>query len=204
MLSYQDTQNTLHVLTIDFTLQEYFFVMQVVLGERVELAYANTFDTGNFKRYVPSEDEEEYLLRLREVALLTLSQQSCAQLKDYLEQQYNSDVQEKAMTLKDFKFTGADAQRILNNLLKDRTTNLSESSVKDIISLLKMMYENGSLDSGDSFEHHFITIPKHFDCICPNCNHEIYLVEGVDNKCSHCSHVLKWADGRFYPQPQKL
>ena len=61
MLDLLSTQNQLHTRLVDFTLQEYMFVLQVVLGERLEVAYANTFDTQEFKRNVPSEDEEEYL-----------------------------------------------------------------------------------------------------------------------------------------------
>lgn len=189
---------------VDFSIQEYMFVTQIVLGERMEVAYANTFDVANFKKYVPSEDEEEYLASLKSDAQALFSGQTCTQLYDYIHQQYMSDVQEHASTLKDFKFTGADVQKILNNLLHDRTQNLSESSIKDIVNLLKIMYENGSLDTGDSFSHHFITIPKKYDCICPRCNREIYLTEGMDNVCSHCSLVIKWDGERFYPEPQKL
>ena len=61
MLDLLSTQNQLHTRLVDFTLQEYMFVLQVVLGERLEVAYANTFDTSEYKRNVPSEDEEEYL-----------------------------------------------------------------------------------------------------------------------------------------------
>lgn len=204
MLNYRDTQNVLHTRLIDFSLQEYLFVLQTILGEDPCVAYASVFDQKEFKRNVPSEDEEEYLNGFKEKAKILLEQQSCIHLRDYMEQEYQRDIQEKATTLEDFKFTGADAQKILNNLLHDRTQELSESSVKDVISLLKMMFESGSLDSGDAFQKHFVTIPKKFDCMCPNCNHEIYLVEGVDNVCKHCSQVFTWSDERFYPQPMKL
>lgn len=204
MLDLLSTQNALHTRLIDFSLQEYLFVVQVVLGERLEVAYANTFDTSEYKRNVPSEDEEEYLATKRKDAEIMLEQQNCRQLQEYLEQEYRSDIQERASNLSDYRFTGAEVQRLLNNLLRERSQELSEASVRDILALLKTMYETGTLDSGDSYQNHFITIPKKYDCICPRCNHEQYLVEGVDNKCTSCGMVFRWDSERFYPQPQKL
>lgn len=204
MLDLLSTQNQLHTRLVDFTLQEYMFVLQVVLGERLEVAYANTFDTAEFKRNVPSEDEEEYLATKRKDAEIMLDQQNCRQLREYLEQEYRSDIQEQSSNLSDYRFTGAEVQRLLNNLLRDRSQELSEASVRDILALLKTMYDTGTLDSGDSFQNHFITIPKKYDCICPQCNHEQYLVEGVDNKCTSCGMVFRWDNERFWPQPQKL
>lgn len=204
MLDYLSTQNTLHTRTINFTPQEYFFVLQVVLGESIEVAYASVYDTAEFKRNVPSVDEEEYLAKHKSNAQNLLTSQTCVQLKEELEAQYNSDIQDRASTLKDYKFSGADVQKLLNNLLHDRSSDLSEASVRDILALLKTMYETGTLDSGDSFERHFITIPKKYDCICGNCNREMYLVEGCDNKCPACGATYYWRDNRFYPQLSKL
>lgn len=204
MLDLLSTQNQLHTRLVDFTLQEYMFVLQVVLGERLEVAYANTFDTSEYKRNVPSEDEEEYLASKRKDAEIMLEQQNCRHLHEYLEQEYRSDIQEQASTLKDFKFTGSEVQKLLNNLLHERSQELSEASVRDILALIKSMYDSGALDSGDNFQNHFITIPKKYDCICPQCNHEQYLVEGVDNKCTSCGMVFRWDSERFWPQPQKL
>ena len=204
MLDLLSTQNALHTRLVDFTLQEYMFVLQVVLGERIEVAYANVFDEAEYKRNVPSEDEDEYLASKKRDAEIMLEQQNCRQLREYLEQEYRSDIQEQASTLKDFRFTGAEVQRLLNNLLHERSQELSEASVRDILALIKSMYDSGALDSGDSFQNHFITIPKKYDCICGNCNREMYLVEGCDNKCPACGATYYWRDNRFYPQPQKL
>ena len=204
MLDLLSTQNQLHTRLVDFTLQEYLFVLQIVLGERIEVAYANTFDAQEFNRNVPSEDEEEYLATKRKDAEIMLDQQNCRQLREYLEQEYRSDIQEQSSNLSDYRFTGAEVQKLLNNLLHDRSQELSEASVRDILALLKTMYETGTLDSGDSFQNHFITIPKKYDCICPQCNHEQYLVEGIDNKCTSCGMVFRWGNERFYPQPTKL
>lgn len=201
MLDLLSTQNQLHTRLVDFTLQEYMFVLQVVLGERLEVAYANTFDTQEYKRNVPSEDEEEYLASKRKDAEIMLEQQNCRHLREYLEQEYRSDIQEQASTLKDFKFTGAEVQRLLNNLLHERSQELSEASVRDILALIKLMYDSGALDSGDSFSQHFVTIPSKYNTICPQCNRESYAVEGLDFRCQHCGCIAKWDESqrRYFP-----
>lgn len=206
MLNYLDSQNQLHTRLVDFTPQQYLFVLQVVLGERLEIAYANVYDTAEFKRNIPSEDEEEYLSTVRKDAQVMFETQECQQLKDEFESLYQSDVQEKASTLEDYKFTGSDVQKLLNNLLHDRSADLSEASVRDILSLIKSMYDSGALDSGDSFTKHFITIPRKFDALCTNCNHEFYLTEGIDIRCPHCGQVYRWdeSQNRFFPLPAKL
>ena len=204
MLDLLSTQNQLHTRLVDFTPQEYIFVLQVVLGERLEVAYASVFDTAEFKRNVPSEEEEEYLAQFRQKAQDLIDTQNCRQLKEYLEEEYQIDVQEKASNLQDYRFTGAEVQKLLNNLLHDRSSELSEASVRDILALIKSMYDSGALDSGDNFQNHFITIPKKYDAICIQCNHEFYATEGIDIKCSNCGQVYKWADNRFYPALQKL
>jgi len=201
MLDLLSTQNQLHTRLVDFTLQEYMFVLQVVLGERLEVAYANTFDTQEYKRNVPSEDEEGYLATKRKDAEIMLEQQNCRHLREYLEQEYRSDIQEQASTLKDFKFTGAEVQRLLNNLLHERSQELSEASVRDILALIKSMYDSGALDSGDSFSQHFVTIPSKYNTICPQCNREGYAVEGLDFRCQHCGCIAKWDESqrRYFP-----
>ena len=202
MLDLLSTQNQLHTRLVDFTLQEYMFVLQVVLGERLEVAYSNTFDTSEYKRNVPSEDEEEYLASKRKDAEIMLEQQNCRHLREYLEQEYRSDIQEQASTLKDFKFTGAEVQRLLNNLLHERSQELSEASVRDILALIKSMYDSGALDSGDSFQNHFITIPSKYNALCLNCSHEFYAVEGLSIKCPNCGAIYNWDEQqrRFIPE----
>lgn len=201
MLDLLSTQNQLHTRLVDFTLQEYMFVLQVVLGERIEVAYANTFDTQEYKRNVPSDGEEEYLASKRKDAEIMLEQQNCRHLREYLEQEYRSDIQEQASTLKDFKFTGAEVQRLLNNLLHERSQELSEASVRDILALIKSMYDSGALDSGDSFARHFVTIPSKFNILCPQCNREGYAVEGLDFRCEFCGCIAKWDESsrRYFP-----
>lgn len=204
MLNLLNAQNALHVRTIDFSLEEYFFVLQVVMGEDIRVAYANVYDTAEFNRNVPSEDEEEYLEKYKHDAEILLEQQNCKHLKEYLEDEYQSELQAKASTLQDYKFTGADVQQLLANLLHNRSESLDDASVKDVIQLIKSMYDSGALDSGDAFEKHFITLPKKYDALCVACNQEFYAVEGLDIKCPHCGQVYKWEGTRFYPQPMKL
>jgi hypothetical protein len=204
MLDYLSTSNQLHTRLVDYTPQEYLFVTQVILGEKPETAYALAFDTVEFDRNVPSEHEEEYLSTFKQKAQILLEEHNCRQLRDYLETEYKADIQEKADTLQDYKFTGAEVQKLLNNLLHDRTADLSEASVRDILALIKSMYDSGALDSGDNIQNHFITIPKKYDAVCGNCNHEMYATEGLDIRCPNCGQVYKWGEGRFWPEIQKL
>ena len=206
MLDLLSTQNQLHTRLVDFTLQEYLFVLQVVLGERMEVAYANTFDTVEYRSNVPSAEEEEYLASKRKDAEIMLEQQNCRHLREYLEQEYRSDIQEQSSNLSDYRFTGAEVQKLLNNLLRDRSQELSEASVRDILALLKTMYDTGTLDSGDSFQNHFITIPNKYNTICPQCSREGYAVQGLDFRCQHCGSVAKWDESqhRYFPQLNHL
>ena len=68
------------------------------------------------------------------------------------------------------------------------------------------MFDNGYLDSDDSFQRHFITVPRKFDVLCSACNREMYAVEGMDMVCPHCKQTYKWDESgqRFYPQMQRL
>ena len=206
MLDLLSTQNQLHTRLVDFTPQEYIFVLQVILGERPEVAYASVYDIGDFKRNVPSEDEEDYLASFKQQAQILLETQNCRQLRDYLESEYQMDIQERASTLKDYKFTGAEIQKLLNNLLHERSSELSEASVRDVLALIKSMYDSGALDSGDNFQNHFITIPSKYNALCINCSHEFYAVEGLSMKCPNCGAVYNWDEqqNRFIPEIQHL
>lgn len=209
MLSYLDTKNVLFTRGVTFDLKQYLFVAQVVLGEDATTAYAMVYDTKNFVKETGTEDEQEYLAKFKKDADVMLQQQGCIHLREYLEDAYHSDIQAKASTLEDFKYSGSDVQQILANLLHNRVgdgNSLDEASVKDVISLLKMMYEQGALDSGDTFQKHFIQIHDAFNALCPNCNHEFEAHAGIDCMCPHCKQVFKWSEEerRFYPQPTKL
>ena len=203
MLDYRDTHNALHTRLVDFSPQEYFFVLQTILGEDKRVAYASVYDKEEFKRHIPSEDEEDYLNKFIHDAERLLETQACKHLREYLEQEYQSEIQSKASTLEDYRFTGADVQQLLANLLHNRVgENLDDASVKDVISLIKSMYESGALDSADTFEKHFITIPAKYNALCTSCNRELYAVEGLDVVCEFCGQVFKWseAEHRFFPE----
>lgn len=207
MLNFSDTFNDLKVRLVNITVQEYLFVSQVVLGEEPRIAYAVVYDTENYINSLKSEEEDEELMgSYKTKAAALLETQNCKQLYDYISQEYKLDVQSQSSNLSDYKFTGAEVQRLLNNLLHDRSQELSEASVRDILSLIKMMYENGALDSGDAFEQHFITVPKKYDALCPKCNHELYATEGLDIKCPTCGQVFQWSEteNRFFPAFTKL
>lgn len=204
MLDYLSTQNVMHTRCIDFTLQEYLFVVQVAFKEDMRIAYASVFDQAEFKRNVPSEEQEDYLNKFRQDAETLLQTQACKHLREYIEQELHSYVQEAASTLEDFKFTGDDVQKLLSNLLHNRSESLDDASIRDILSLIKGLYDSGALESGDSFQKHFITIAKKYDAVCTSCGREFYAVEGLDIKCPHCGQLYKWIDNRFYPSIDKL
>lgn len=206
MLNYLDTKSVLFTRGVSFDLKQYLYVVQVVLGEDKSVAYGMTFDRENFVKAIGSEDEDDYLSKVARDAEIMMQQQECQQLFEVLSDEYQLDIQAKASTLENYKFSGAEVQQLLANLLHNRSQELDEASVKDILSLIKTMYEQGALDSGDTFQKHFITIHDKFNALCPNCNHEIDVFAGVDCICPYCKQAFKWSEEerRFYPQPNKL
>lgn len=206
MLNYLDIKSVLFTRGVSFDLKQYLYVVQVVLGEDKSVAYGMTFDRENFVKAIGSEDEDDYLSKVARDAEIMMQQQECQQLFEVLSDEYQLDIQAKASTLENYKFSGAEVQQLLANLLHNRSQELDEASVKDILSLIKTMYEQGALDSGDTFQKHFITIHDKFNALCPNCNHEIDVFAGVDCVCPYCKQAFKWSEEerRFYPQPNKL
>lgn len=206
MLSYLDTKNVLFTRGITFDINQYLFVAQVVLGEEKAVAYGMIYDREKFLRETSSEDESEYLAKINRDADVMLQQQECQHLFDLLKESYQQDVQASASSLENYKFTGSEVQQLLANLLHNRSQELDDASVKDILSLIKTMYEQGALDSGDTFQKHFITVHPKFNALCTNCNHEMDVVMGVDCICKNCNQVYQWSEeeNRFYPQPSKL
>lgn len=206
MLNYLDTKSALFTRGVSFDLKQYLYVVQVVLGEDKSVAYGMTFDRENFVKAIGSEDEDDYLSKVARDAEIMMQQQECQQLFEVLSEEYQLDIQAKASTLENYKFSGAEVQQLLANLLHNRSQELDEASVKDILSLIKTMYEQGALDSGDTFQKHFVTIHDKFNALCPNCNHEIDVFAGVDCVCPYCKQAFKWSEEerRFYPQPNKL
>lgn len=206
MLNYLDTKNILFTRGITFDYKQYLFALQVALGEDKRTAYGLIYDRENFLRMTESEEEEDYLASIAHDADIMLQQQECSHLYELLNDEYKADIQAKASTLEDYKFTGADIQRLLSNLLHNRSESLDDASVKDILSLVKSMFDSGYLDSDDSFQRHFITVAKKYDALCTSCNREIYAVEGINIVCKHCGQVFTWDENakRFYPKLAKL
>jgi hypothetical protein len=206
MLDYLSTLNAMHTRGIHFSLKEYMFVAQVALKENISVAYASVFDSKEFARNVPSENEEEYLQGFKRDAETLLEKQNCKILKEYIEQELKSYVQYQASTLEDYSFSGTDVQKLLSNLLHNRSEDLDDASVRDIISLIKSLYESGALDSSDTFQQHFIHIYPPFDVVCTSCGREFDIIKGLDAVCPHCQKVYKWSEDekRFFPEPIKL
>ena len=206
MLNYLDTKSVLFTRGISFDIKQYLFIVQVVLGEDKNVAYGLIYDKENFLKSINSDDEAEYLAGLAHDADLMMQQQECQHLFGLLTEEYQLDIQQKASNLKDYKFSGAEVQQLLANLLHNRSESLDEASVKDILSLIKTMYEQGALDSGDTFQKHFISVHDKFNALCTTCNREFDAFAGVDCICPHCHQTYKWVENerRFYPKPMRL
>lgn len=206
MLNYLETYNTLFARGVPFDVNEYLFTLQVVLGEDPTTAYAITYGAQDFKKVSGTEEEESYLISLKKTTDTLLSQQEIKQLKEILGEQYRTEVQSKASNLKDFKFSAEETVKMLSNLLHERSSDLESASVRDVISLIKMLAEQGALEGTDGFQKHFITIHPKFNALCGNCNRELSVFAGIDCTCEHCGQVYRWAEDeqRFYPQPLRL
>lgn len=206
MLDYMNVKRTLHTRGVNIDEKQYLFVLSVVMGERVDVAYGMMFDTKNFKRAIESEECEEYLASIHEDAQARMMLQDERQLQEILSDDYKSEIQAKAMDLEDYSFTTGQVIQILQNLLHERSQDLENSSVRDIISLINTLANQGALQSGDNFSSHFIQIYPPFDVLCTSCGHEFDIVKGLDGICPNCKQVYRWSEDekRFYPQPQKL
>lgn len=206
MLDYINVKRTLHTRGVNIDERQYLFVLSVVMGERVDVAYGMVFDTKNFKRAIESDECEEYLASIHEDAEARMMLQDERQLQELLSDDYKSEIQAKAMDLEDYSFTTGQVIQILQNLLHERSQDLENSSVRDIISLINTLANQGALQSGDNFSSHFIQIYPPFDVLCTSCGHEFDIVKGLDGICPHCKQVYRWSEDekRFYPQPQKL
>lgn len=206
MLDYINVKRTLHTRGVNIDEKQYLFVLSVVMGERVDVAYGMMFDTKNFKRAIESDECEEYLASIHDDAQARMMLQDERQLKELLSDDYNAEIQAKAMDLEDYSFTTGQVIQILQNLLHERSQDLENSSVRDIISLINTLANQGALQSGDNFSSHFIQIYPPFDVLCTSCGHEFDIVKGLDGICPNCKQVYRWSEDekRFYPQPTKL
>lgn len=202
MTGYLEAVSTMHTRGIVIDEKDYIFTLMVVLGESPQNAFALAYDMSEFKKVIGTEDEEAYLSTKTKDAENMLAQQQIIQLKDLLEESYRAQIQSASLNLTDYHFSGQETVQILNNLLKTRIDDLESSSVKDVVSLLKALSDQGALEMGDGgFSRHFIQIPAKFNILCPQCNREGYAVEGLDFRCEFCGCIAKWDESsrRYFP-----
>lgn len=205
MLDFIGVQNSLATRGVVVDERQYLFVLQCVMGERPAIAYSLIYDPKGFKECVNTDDETEYLAEKNQEAELRLQQQDEQQLFTMLKEDYDSEIQTRALNLENYNFSTGQVIQILQNLLHNRASDIESSSVRDIISLINTLASQGALQTGDNFGSHFIQIYPKFDALCL-CGREIDCVKGIDIVCPHCHQIYRWVEDekRFYPQPMKL
>lgn len=206
MINFSDISQTLYTRGISFSIEEYLFCVNIVLGEDENISYAIAFDRDGYKKVIGTEDESSYLKSKRQDVELILSQQNIIKLRQEIEDAFTAEIQNHALNLKNYKFTGGQIAQILQNLLHNRVTDLDNASTKDVISLIKLLTEQFGLDGGSDFEKHFIQVYPKFNALCTNCNREFQIVEGIGAVCPHCDAYYHWDgnENRFVPKPAKL
>lgn len=206
MLSFTETTNTLFSRGITFSIEDYIFCINNVLGENPTVSYAIAYDNVGYKKVLGTEDEIRYLNSKLQECNTMLAQQHIIKLQQELEDLYTTEIQNKALNLENYKFTGGQIAQILQNLLHNRVSDLDSASTKDVISLIKLLTDQFGLDGGSDFEKHFIQIYPKFNALCTNCNREFQIVEGIGAVCPHCNAAYHWdnIEKRFIPQPNKI
>lgn len=205
MFDFRDFSARLHARGVRFDEKQYMFVCMVCAGEDVAVSYGLVYDTENFKRNIPSEDEEKYLRTLRPKAEATLQMQECAQLRELIDEAIRAEIQSRATDIKEYKFSSQEIINMLSALLADRSSTISDASVRDIVSLIRELAALGGLSGSDGFESHFIQIHDPFNALC-SCGREIDVYKGIDCICPHCHQIYRWSEeeNRFWPQLSKL
>lgn len=207
MTGYIEAISTMHTRGVVIDEKDYIFSLLVVLGDEPQNAYAMAYDMDEFKKVIGTEYEESYLISHKKDAENMLTQQNIIQLKDLLSESYRAQIQSASLNLTDYHFSGQETVQILNNLLKTRIDDLESSSVKDVVSLLKALSDQGALEVGDGgFSKHFVQIFPKFQALCTSCSREFDCYAGLGAKCPHCGQQYRWSveENRFYPQPSKL
>lgn len=206
MLNFTETTQILFGRGITFSIEDYLFCLNLVLGEDENVSYALAYDRVGYKKVLGTEDEEEYLKTKEQECKVLMQQQSIVQLRQEMEDLYVAEIQGKALNLENYRFTGGQIAQILQNLLHNRVADLDSASTKDVISLIKLLTEQFGLDGGSDFEKHFIQILPKFNALCNNCNREFQIASGIGAVCPHCGASYHWDSNseKFIPQPQKL
>lgn len=206
MLNFTETTQILFGRGITFSIEDYLFCLNLVLGEDENVSYALAYDRVGYKKVLGTEDEEEYLKTKEQECKVLMQQQGIVQLRQEMEDLYVAEIQGKALNLENYRFTGGQIAQILQNLLHNRVADLDSASTKDVISLIKLLTEQFGLDGGSDFEKHFIQILPKFNALCNNCNREFQIASGIGAVCPHCGASYHWDSNseKFIPQPQKL
>lgn len=206
MLNFADTTQNLHNRGITFDIPEYLFCLNLVLGEDDCVAYALAFDNKEYKKVLGTDEEQFYLKTLEKECAVLIQQQHIVNLRQEIADLYRVDVQNKALNLEDYRFTGGQIAQILQNLLHNRISDLDSASTKDVISLIKLLTDQFGLDGGSDFQKHFIQIYPKYNALCVNCNREFDCYAGMSAKCPHCGQVYQWVpeENCYYPKPSKL
>lgn len=206
MLNFTETTQILFGRGITFSIEDYLFCLNLVLGEDENVSYALAYDKVGYKKVLGTEDEEEYLKTKEQECKVLMQQQSIVQLRQEMEDLYVAEIQGKALNLENYRFTGGQIAQILQNLLHNRVADLDSASTKDVISLIKLLTEQFGLDGGSDFEKHFIQILPKFNALCNNCNREFQIASGIGAVCPHCGASYHWDSNseKFIPQPSKL
>lgn len=206
MLNFTETTQILFGRGITFSIEDYIFCLNLVLGEDENVSYALAYDRAGYKKVLGTDDEDEYLKTKEQECKVLMQQQSIVQLRQELEDLYVAEIQGKALNLENYRFTGGQIAQILQNLLHNRVADLDSASTKDVISLIKLLTEQFGLDGGSDFEKHFVQIYPRFNALCNNCNREFQVAEGIGATCPFCGAQYHWDSDseKFIPQPQKL
>lgn len=206
MLNFTETTQILFGRGITFSIEDYLFCLNLVLGEDENVSYALAYDRAGYKKVLGTEDEDEYLKTKEQECKVLMQQQSIVQLRQEMDDLYVAEIQGKALNLENYRFTGGQIAQILQNLLHNRVADLDSASTKDVISLIKLLTEQFGLDGGSDFEKHFIQILPKFNALCNNCNREFQIASGIGAVCPHCGASYHWDSNseKFIPQPSKL
>ncbi len=205
-MNYLDTASTMHTRGANIDMNEYLFALMITNGEDTDVAYALAFEPKTFKENL-GEEEGTYLASKKQEGEAIMNQQNIKMLLDYMGDVYRSEIQAKALNLEEYRFSGEDTVRILNNLLKTRINDLETSSVKDIVAILKTLTESGGLDTGDGgFGKHFVQIFPKYSALCTKCGREFDAQRGLGAVCPHCHQQYRWSseENRFFPNVEHL
>lgn len=206
MISFNDITQRLFARGVTFSIEDYLFVWNIVIGEDIRVAYALAYDAAAYKKVLGTEEEEDYLDGLQHSASEMFMRESVDILKKELQTAFDVEVQNRSMNLENYHFTGGQLAQILQNLLQNKIEDLDSASTKDVVSLIKLLADQFGIGGDTGFEKHFIQVFPKFNALCTNCNHEFQVAEGLGATCPHCGAKYIWSneENRFYPQPSKL